>query len=170
MLPLVINLADDIVPNVRFNVAKTLEFIFSHLTNVGKGLVTQCLKKLQNDSDNDVRYYASNALLHTSALNEWEFSCFSGIIHISVNVTTSLNNMFFLSFHLSPHDKNKDLSLHICDHHLFNWFQTYIFVDIWRNNSSSARRISKSSTENQNKWPILICTSGYEAGFTVMTI
>ena len=70
MLPLVVNLADDIVPNVRFNVAKTLDFIYSFLTPVGKSSSTQCLKNLQNDPDNDVRYYASNALLHISALPE----------------------------------------------------------------------------------------------------
>lgn len=70
MLPLVVNLADDIVPNVRFNVAKTLDYIYSFLTPVGKSSTVQCLQKLQSDPDNDVRYYASTALLHISALPE----------------------------------------------------------------------------------------------------
>lgn len=69
ILPTVLDLAEDAIPNVRFNVVKSLEV----LTPILKANpVTQCLveskvkpalEKLQNDADQDVRWFADKALL-----------------------------------------------------------------------------------------------------------
>ncbi|GIY98639.1 protein phosphatase 2A regulatory subunit A, putative [Caerostris extrusa] len=63
MLPTVLNLASDNVANVRFNVAKTLQRIGPVLDNAAlESQVKPCLDKLNNDTDMDVRYFASEAL------------------------------------------------------------------------------------------------------------
>lgn len=84
MLPTVLLLSSDSVPNVRFNVAKTLKLLAKDLDQrfVGLELLDQnsylailflqssvvqnqikpCLTKLLKDSDNDVRYYADEGL------------------------------------------------------------------------------------------------------------
>jgi len=62
MLPLVIRMADDPVPNIRFNVAKTLHTLIKHLDpNVVQTKVQPCLAKLYEDKDKDVKFYAAQA-------------------------------------------------------------------------------------------------------------
>ena len=63
MVPMVIHMSDDPVPNVRFNAAKTLRQLGSLLdaaTVIER--VKPCLSKLTEDADHDVRYFASQAL------------------------------------------------------------------------------------------------------------
>ncbi|CAH1263810.1 serine/threonine-protein phosphatase 2A 65 kDa regulatory subunit A alpha isoform-like isoform X2 [Branchiostoma lanceolatum] len=62
-LPVVCKLAADAVPNVRFNVAKTLQKIGCHFdaTTVNEK-VKPCLTKLSSDVDYDVKYYANEAM------------------------------------------------------------------------------------------------------------
>lgn len=61
-------LANDPIPNIRFNVAKCLETLASVLATSPEGQeisqrrVMPALKKLQEDSDADVRYFATKAL------------------------------------------------------------------------------------------------------------
>jgi len=63
MLPLVIRMAQDPVPNIRFNVAKTLHSLIPHLdTTAVQTKVKPCLSKLFDDTDRDVKFYASQAL------------------------------------------------------------------------------------------------------------
>lgn len=63
MLPTVINLATDGVPNVRFNVAKSLQKVGPVLDSTTlQGQVKPCLEKLQEDNDGDVRYFATEAV------------------------------------------------------------------------------------------------------------
>lgn len=63
MLPLVIRMADDSVPNIRFNVAKTLGVLIKNLdANTIQTKVKPTLTKLYEDSDRDVKFYASQAL------------------------------------------------------------------------------------------------------------
>ena len=62
MLPTVLNLAGDPVPNVRFNIAKCLAIIGPKLnTPCQTSQVKPCVNKLSDDSDFDVRYFASEA-------------------------------------------------------------------------------------------------------------
>lgn len=63
MLPLVIRMAEDPVPNIRFNVAKTMGVLIKNLdTNTIQTKVKPALTKLYEDSDRDVKFYASQAL------------------------------------------------------------------------------------------------------------
>ena len=63
LLPSVLAMAKDPVPNVRFNVAKTLQAISSKLDDaVVAGEVKSCLTTLVADSDEDVQFYAQRAL------------------------------------------------------------------------------------------------------------
>jgi len=63
MLPVVLRMRDDPVPNIRFNVAKTLQLLISHLdSGVVQTQVEPCLRTLKEDSDKDVRYFAGQAL------------------------------------------------------------------------------------------------------------
>jgi|TARA_B110001450_G_C17534233_1_gene445889 hypothetical protein len=56
-------LADDPVPNIRFNFAKTAQLIYKKLSNSNKMDCTEALKKLQeSDPDFDVKYYAVKTL------------------------------------------------------------------------------------------------------------
>jgi len=62
-LPLVIRLAQDPVPNIRFNVAKTIHTLVPLLDGgVVQQKVKPCLSKLFDDTDRDVKFYASQAL------------------------------------------------------------------------------------------------------------
>jgi len=62
-LPLVIRMAADPVPNIRFNVAKTLHTLIPHLDSTAvQTKVKPCLSKLFDDTDRDVKFYASQAL------------------------------------------------------------------------------------------------------------
>ena len=55
-------LADDPVPNIRFNFAKTTQLIHGKLTNSSKMKCSSLLKKLsESDSDFDVKFYAAKA-------------------------------------------------------------------------------------------------------------
>jgi len=63
MLPLVIRMAEDPVPNIRFNVAKTLGVLVKNLdANTVQTKVKPTLAKLYEDADRDVKFYASQAL------------------------------------------------------------------------------------------------------------
>jgi serine/threonine-protein phosphatase 2A regulatory subunit A len=64
MLPLVLKLATDKVPNVRFNVAKTLQALIPLVDpSVTQTRIKPCLTKMQNeDTDRDVKFYAAQAL------------------------------------------------------------------------------------------------------------
>ncbi|KAI9289501.1 armadillo-type protein [Umbelopsis sp. AD052] len=69
VLPIVLSLANDPIPNIRFNVAKTLEALVpllkqsddtaEHVDNK----ITPVLNKLGDDTDSDVRYFTHKALL-----------------------------------------------------------------------------------------------------------
>lgn len=63
LLPTVISLAADSVPNIRFNVAKTLQKI-APLVDVTciQSVIKPCLVKLNEDADVDVKYFATEAL------------------------------------------------------------------------------------------------------------
>ena len=62
--PVLIKLAADPVPNIRFNVAKTFELVYKRISNSNKLKCQQCLKDMENgaDTDFDVKYYAQHAL------------------------------------------------------------------------------------------------------------
>lgn len=64
MLGVCLNMASDKVPNVRFNVARTLQTIIPKLDpNVVRVHIKPCLEKLQKeDTDTDVKQYATQAL------------------------------------------------------------------------------------------------------------
>ncbi|XP_019624261.1 PREDICTED: serine/threonine-protein phosphatase 2A 65 kDa regulatory subunit A alpha isoform-like isoform X3 [Branchiostoma belcheri] len=63
-LPVVLKLASDAVPNVRFNVAKTLQKIGGLFdAETVNSQLKPCLDKLKTDQDFDVKYYASEAIL-----------------------------------------------------------------------------------------------------------
>ena len=56
-------LANDPVPNIRFNYAKTAPLIYKKLTNSNKMDCSSALKKMsENDADFDVKYYSSKAM------------------------------------------------------------------------------------------------------------
>ena len=60
---LVLALREDPVPNIRFNVAKTLEVLLPKLEKeIIENQVKQCLMVLASDTDNDVKYFAKRAM------------------------------------------------------------------------------------------------------------
>jgi len=62
MLPTILTMATDLVANVRFNVAKTLTILGPNLSpSVMTSQVKPTLAKLNEDTDFDVRYFASEA-------------------------------------------------------------------------------------------------------------
>ncbi|WWC66209.1 uncharacterized protein I206_100110 [Kwoniella pini CBS 10737] len=67
-----LNLASDPIPNIRFNVAKCLETLAAVLATSPEGQdiisrkVVPALKKLQEDSDADVRFFATKAFDRTT--------------------------------------------------------------------------------------------------------
>merc|ERR1711953_1061749 len=64
LLPTVLGMATDSVANVRFNVAKTLQQISTVVPAAAlQAQIRPCIEKLNNDSDFDVRYYASEAAM-----------------------------------------------------------------------------------------------------------
>jgi serine/threonine-protein phosphatase 2A regulatory subunit A len=69
VLPTVISLSEDPIPNIRFNVAKALETLTPSLkqdantVDLIESTVVPSLQKLTNDKDVDVRFFASRALL-----------------------------------------------------------------------------------------------------------
>jgi len=63
MLPTIITLGSDGVPNVRFNVAKTLHKLVPQVDSASiDSQVKPLLVKLRADSDCDVQFYAAEAL------------------------------------------------------------------------------------------------------------
>lgn len=68
-----LDLASDPIPNIRFNVAKSLEVLAVTFGNspegqiIVKDKIVPSLQTLKNDSDADVRYFASRALAKTIA-------------------------------------------------------------------------------------------------------
>jgi len=63
MLPVVLTMRHDPVPNIRFNVAKSLQSLIAQLdAAVVQDQVKPCLIQLAEDDDKDVRYFASQAL------------------------------------------------------------------------------------------------------------
>lgn len=64
LLPLVIRMANDPVPNIRFNVAKTLQTLCNYLDeNAIQRKVRPTLNQLyEKDPDSDVKYFAHQAL------------------------------------------------------------------------------------------------------------
>lgn len=71
ILATALRLCNDEIPNIRFNVAKALEVLASVLQNdaAGQEVVQQeiipALQRLQEDSDADVRYFATRAMERT---------------------------------------------------------------------------------------------------------
>ena len=67
MLPAVIRMASDPIPNIRFNVAKALaKFLplFDPMQDAGPyHQIQACLSQLNSDADKDVRYFANCALM-----------------------------------------------------------------------------------------------------------
>jgi len=64
MVPVISNLAGDAVPNVRFNVAKTMALIVPSLdAQTVEFQIKPCLSKLYDDEDMDVKYFAHEALV-----------------------------------------------------------------------------------------------------------
>ncbi|KAL5270366.1 hypothetical protein ACHWQZ_G001177 [Mnemiopsis leidyi] len=64
MVPVISNLAADAVPNVRFNVAKTMALIVPSLdSHTIEFQIKPCLTKLHEDEDMDVKYFADEALV-----------------------------------------------------------------------------------------------------------
>ena len=68
MVPLAITLASDPIPNVKFNVAKTINIMIpllkkSNLQSVLNDKIKPVLSKLIQDTDIDVCYFSQQALL-----------------------------------------------------------------------------------------------------------
>jgi len=63
MLPVAVDMSKDKVPNIRFNVCKTLQALGQILdSNTVQTTIIPALFNLLEDKDRDVRYYASVAL------------------------------------------------------------------------------------------------------------
>ena len=63
LLPLVLSLATDAVPNIRFNVAKALVTMAPWLTAASiTTSVMPCLETLREDKDRDVVYFSKEAI------------------------------------------------------------------------------------------------------------
>ena len=60
MLPLLIDLSVDKVPNVRFNCVLALKSMLNLLGEEGREAAGGCVKRMEGDSDLDVKYYARN--------------------------------------------------------------------------------------------------------------
>jgi len=74
-LQTILHLVDDPIPNIRFNVAKSLEVLATALLADGPAgqAVTQrsivpAVEALKEDTDADVRFFANRALEHTLGL------------------------------------------------------------------------------------------------------
>jgi len=62
LLPMVVRMASDPVPNVRFNAAKSIEAIHKACKSVGNDGLVPCLRKMVADEDPDVKFYAKRAM------------------------------------------------------------------------------------------------------------
>lgn len=73
VLPAMLQLAADPIPNIKFNVAKCLEKLASSLAasgspeghEVAQRTIVPALENLRNDKDADVRYFSTRALEKT---------------------------------------------------------------------------------------------------------
>jgi len=69
ILQVLIDLTVDPIPNIRFNVAKSLEVIAITINATEDGVelskkqIVPAVEVLRNDADADVRYFANRALL-----------------------------------------------------------------------------------------------------------
>ena len=61
LLPITLQLVTDPVPNIRFNVAKTLNSISAVIEPSNHALVAPALEKLLQDPDPDVKFFATQA-------------------------------------------------------------------------------------------------------------
>lgn len=63
VVPIVIQLCSDPIPNIRFNSAKTLELIVNFVDpNVVTERINPCLTFMVNDPDRDVQFFSKRAL------------------------------------------------------------------------------------------------------------
>jgi len=62
LMEVVLGLADDAVPNIRFNVCKSIDSFYSKMTPGNKIKSEQVLSKLSNDSDFDCQFFARQAM------------------------------------------------------------------------------------------------------------
>ncbi len=63
MLGVALKMAQDPVPNIRFNVAKTLQIIIPRVdSKVVQEHIKPCLMELMDDADPDVKFFASQTL------------------------------------------------------------------------------------------------------------
>lgn len=73
VLQTLLSLVADPIPNIRFNVAKSLEVVATTYGSVPEGQelakekIVPAVESLQNDPDADVRFFASRALERTMA-------------------------------------------------------------------------------------------------------
>ncbi|KNC77215.1 hypothetical protein SARC_10323 [Sphaeroforma arctica JP610] len=72
MLPVILQLANDAVPNVRFNVARTLKVCVENIQDktVVQSNIVPVLNTLEADADMDVKYYAHQALIAGMLYNQ----------------------------------------------------------------------------------------------------
>lgn len=68
-MEIILLLADDPVPNIRFNIAKTVQEFYSKLTPGSKIKTESAIQKLCNDSDFDVSHFAKRCMDHINKLN-----------------------------------------------------------------------------------------------------
>jgi len=63
LVPIVIELSSDRIPNIRLNVAKTLQTIIPLVdSSVVESKIKPALSKLLDDKDKDVKYFSSAAI------------------------------------------------------------------------------------------------------------
>jgi serine/threonine-protein phosphatase 2A regulatory subunit A len=63
MLPIVLKLSKDKIPNIRFNVAKCLGILSSKIKLADvQQYIKPCLSQLLNDKDSDVKFYANQSM------------------------------------------------------------------------------------------------------------
>mmetsp|Transcript_55789 Transcript_55789/g.126035 ORF Transcript_55789/g.126035 Transcript_55789/m.126035 type:complete len:596 (+) Transcript_55789:102-1889(+) len=66
LIPLVVKMASDPIPNVRFNAAKSIQALHKACVSVSPTAIDRslapCLHQLQNDQDPDVKFFAQRAM------------------------------------------------------------------------------------------------------------
>ena len=65
IVPLIVAMASDSVPNIKFTVAKTLHLVIPHLrkNNLSLSACSAALVKLSQDTDRDVKFYANKVCI-----------------------------------------------------------------------------------------------------------
>lgn len=62
-------LASDPVPNIRFNVSKTIETVYKELSAANKAEANEVLQKMaENDTDFDAKFFAQKTLENVTAV------------------------------------------------------------------------------------------------------